>query len=84
MKPHPKALVTGANGFIATWIVQVLIDRGYTVVGTVRSVSKGTFMKQKFGDQFEFAVVGDLEVCQSKLMPQAAFQTNVIIDGCFR
>jgi len=60
VKSPNKVLVTGANGFIATWIVQVLINRGYSVVGTVRSVPKGTFMKQLFGDKFEFAVVGDL------------------------
>jgi len=60
VKSPGKVLVTGANGFIATWIVQVLISRGYSVVGTVRSVPKGTFLKQLFGDKFEFAVVGDL------------------------
>ena len=61
-KPPAKVLVTGTNGFIATWIVKILIDRGYSVVGTVRSALKGTFMKQQFGDKFEFAVVGDLVV----------------------
>ncbi len=63
-KPPAKVLVTGTNGFIATWIVKVLIDRGYSVVGTVRSVPKGTFMKQQFGDKFEFAIVGGLWVCR--------------------
>ncbi len=62
IKSPAKVLVTGANGFIATWIVQVLIDRGYSGVGTVRSVPKGTVMKQQFEDKFEFAIVGDLGV----------------------
>ncbi|KAL2607779.1 hypothetical protein R1flu_026352 [Riccia fluitans] len=29
--------VTGANGFIATWVVKLLLERGYTVRGTVRN-----------------------------------------------
>ncbi|KAG6728154.1 hypothetical protein I3842_02G158900 [Carya illinoinensis] len=29
--------VTGAGGFIASWIVKLLLDRGYTVKGTVRN-----------------------------------------------
>jgi nucleoside-diphosphate-sugar epimerase len=32
-------LVTGATGYIASWIVKYLIDEGYTVHGTVRSKS---------------------------------------------
>jgi dihydroflavonol-4-reductase len=31
--------VTGAGGFIASWIVRGLLERGYTVHGTVRSVA---------------------------------------------
>ncbi|TXG46751.1 hypothetical protein EZV62_026045 [Acer yangbiense] len=29
--------VTGANGFIASWIVKLLLEKGYTVRGTVRN-----------------------------------------------
>lgn len=29
--------VTGAGGFIASWIVKLLLERGYTVKGTVRN-----------------------------------------------
>jgi nucleoside-diphosphate-sugar epimerase len=28
--------VTGASGYIASWIVRLLLDRGYTVRATVR------------------------------------------------
>uniref|UniRef100_A0A0W0G8E9 Putative D-lactaldehyde dehydrogenase n=1 Tax=Moniliophthora roreri TaxID=221103 RepID=A0A0W0G8E9_MONRR len=34
-------LVTGANGYIAAWIVAILLERGYTVHATVRSESRG-------------------------------------------
>ncbi|CAF1265178.1 unnamed protein product [Rotaria magnacalcarata] len=33
-------LVTGANSFIGTWIVQDLLEKGYNVRGTVRSQAK--------------------------------------------
>jgi NADPH:quinone reductase-like Zn-dependent oxidoreductase len=29
--------VTGASGFIASWLVKLLLERGYTVRGTVRN-----------------------------------------------
>lgn len=32
--------VTGASGFIASWIVKLLLQRGYTVRATVRDPSK--------------------------------------------
>lgn len=34
--------VTGAGGFIASWIVKLLLERGYTVRGTVRN--PGTYV----------------------------------------
>uniref|UniRef100_A0AAU2B5J3 Cinnamyl alcohol dehydrogenase CAD2 n=1 Tax=Conocephalum conicum TaxID=41839 RepID=A0AAU2B5J3_CONCI len=30
-------VVTGANGFIASWVVKILLERGYNVRGTVRN-----------------------------------------------
>lgn len=32
--------VTGAGGFIASWMVKLLLERGYTVRGTVRNPGK--------------------------------------------
>nr|XP_043623148.1 phenylacetaldehyde reductase-like [Erigeron canadensis] len=40
MSGEGKAVcVTGASGFIASWIVKLLLDRGYTVHATVRSLA---------------------------------------------
>lgn len=36
--PSKNVLVTGVSGYIASWVVKHLLDRGYTVHGTVRSV----------------------------------------------
>ncbi|KAI0690439.1 NAD(P)-binding protein [Cytidiella melzeri] len=58
-----KVLVTGANGYIAVWLVKKLLDEGYAVRGTVRSASKGTYLSKIFaehGDKFEVVVVEDI------------------------
>ncbi|KAI0056652.1 D-lactaldehyde dehydrogenase [Artomyces pyxidatus] len=58
-----KVLVTGANGFIAAWIVRTLLESGYTVRGTVRSASKGEHLKALFAsfkERFEVVTVDDI------------------------
>jgi nucleoside-diphosphate-sugar epimerase len=32
--------VTGASGYIASWVVKILLQRGYTVKATVRDPSQ--------------------------------------------
>ena len=58
-----KVLVTGANGFIAVWLVKDLLEKGFSVRGTVRSESKGEHLKKLFsqyGDKLELVVVDDI------------------------
>ena len=61
-----KVLVSGANGYIAMWIVRTLLERGFTVRGTVRTEEKGKFMIEYFkslgygGDKFEVVIVNDI------------------------
>ncbi|THH04102.1 hypothetical protein EW145_g5769 [Phellinidium pouzarii] len=60
-----KVLVSGANGFIAVWVVKDLLDQGYAVRGTVRVASKGThllnlFKKEEENGMFELVVVPDI------------------------
>ncbi|KAJ7596322.1 D-lactaldehyde dehydrogenase [Mycena floridula] len=58
-----KILVTGANGFVATWLVRTLLEKGYSVRGTVRSAAKGKSLSEQFasfGDKFEYAIVEDI------------------------
>lgn len=58
--------VTGASGFIALHLVQQLLEKGYTVVATVRSLSNGTklqplrHMQQKFGES-KLRIVGGVD-----------------------
>lgn len=55
-----KVFVTGANGFIAQHIVVALLERGYAVVGAVRSVAKGDALARDLGSKrFRYEVVPD-------------------------
>ncbi len=59
-----KVLVTGANGFVAMWVVRTLLESGYRVKGTVRSLDKGEFLKKYFanyGERLELVVVPNIE-----------------------
>jgi len=61
--PGKKVLVTGANGFSAIHIVDLLLKKGYSVRATVRSESKGTHLKKifgKYGDKLELVTVPDI------------------------
>ena len=66
VKKGSKILVSGANGYIAMWIVRTLLERGFTVRGTVRTEDKGKFLIEYFkslgyGDKFEVVLVDDIE-----------------------
>lgn len=61
--PPAKVLVTGASGFIAAWVVKTLLEKGYIVVGTVRSDSKGKYLQnlfKEYGDRFSYVIVEDI------------------------
>lgn len=62
--PRSKVLVTGANGFIASHIINVLLELGYTVRGTVRTPTP--WLDDYFADQwgsgrFESVLVPDFQ-----------------------
>ncbi|KAF7966124.1 hypothetical protein HWV62_39968 [Athelia sp. TMB] len=63
LKAPAKVLVSGANGFVAIWVVRTLLENGYAVRGTVRSESKGGHLKEifkEYGDKLEVIVVHDI------------------------
>jgi len=60
-----KVLVTGANGFIAMWIMRALLQQGYSVRGTVRSENKAAPVLKHFADysgKVELVIVPDMTV----------------------
>ncbi len=61
--PGIKILVSGANGFIAVWIIKHLLESGYGVRGTVRRHEKAKHLHTLFGEfgtNFESVVVPDI------------------------
>ncbi|KAF8875091.1 hypothetical protein CPB84DRAFT_1966828 [Gymnopilus junonius] len=58
-----RVLITGANGYIAMWIIRTLLEQGYSVRGVVRSLEKATKLKQHFssyGDKLELIIIEDM------------------------
>lgn len=57
-------LITGASGFIAQHIVKLLIDKGYSVIGTVRLKAKGEKLKANCdhisAGKFQYTIVPDI------------------------
>ncbi|KAK4161386.1 putative NADPH-dependent methylglyoxal reductase [Cladorrhinum sp. PSN259] len=60
-----KVLLTGGTGFIASHILDTLLDHGYDVVTTVRSQEKGQRLLQSidkpFAPRVSFAIVPELD-----------------------
>lgn len=64
---HSIVLVSGSNGWIASHIVDQLLQAGYNVRGTSREVAKAQWLKEyverAYGPgRFEIAVVPDMGV----------------------
>ncbi|KAH7325291.1 hypothetical protein B0J17DRAFT_723064 [Rhizoctonia solani] len=58
-----KILITGVNSYVGAHVAQDLLDRGFTVVGTVRSSSKGDDITRcfiQYGDRFSYTIVEDI------------------------
>lgn len=59
-------LVTGVNGFVASHVVDRLLEDGFNVRGSVRSEEKGKWLHQVFGSRygkgrFETVIVPDMQ-----------------------
>jgi nucleoside-diphosphate-sugar epimerase len=66
--------VTGASGFIASWLVKMLLERGYTVKGTVRNPEKAKHLLQLPGASDR------LQLVAADLLQPGAFDSAV--EGC--
>lgn len=59
LPPNGLILVTGANGHVASVMIQVFLENGYSVRGTVRSIEKHRALLDYFGPKFSLAEVSD-------------------------
>ncbi|KAL5504580.1 hypothetical protein ACEPAH_7241 [Sanghuangporus vaninii] len=71
VKPPAKVLVTGANGFIAAWVVRMLLENGFSVRSTVRAESKSSYLRNLLKD----------DVMKSKL--EFLVAPNMVDPGAF-
>lgn len=61
--PPATILVTGASGFIGSWVCLALLNAGYLVRSTVRTAEKGEYLKTLFSahiSNFSYVLVGDV------------------------
>jgi nucleoside-diphosphate-sugar epimerase len=72
------ALVTGGTGFIATYVVKLLLERGGSVHTTVRRLDDRTKCQPLLELQTEFP--GKLEIFQADLLKDGSF--NKAMQGC--
>ncbi len=61
--PGGLILVIGANGYIASVTIQVLLEHGYRVRGTVRAGETYKWMLEYYGPKFQLVEVPDINDC---------------------
>lgn len=65
MRADGAVLVTGASGYIASWVCLYLLEQGFAIRGTTRDEKKGKWMKDMYKsrghDKFDYVIVSDLE-----------------------
>jgi short-subunit dehydrogenase len=70
-------LVTGATGFIGTWIVETLLRNGYKVRAAVRTEEKGQHLLEIFGNygtKLTLSVIGDMSKVKAPKSPSIFLQ----------
>jgi nucleoside-diphosphate-sugar epimerase len=65
--PNSTVLVTGINGFIASHVADELLQAGYKVRGTTRTLQKGEFIRNLFAgkygaDRIEIVAVPNISI----------------------
>ncbi len=71
-------LVTGGSGYIASWVVQQLLEQGYKVNATVRNKSKIAKVDHLLGLQKKFP--GKLALYEADLLKEGSFKESM--KGC--
>jgi nucleoside-diphosphate-sugar epimerase len=66
------AVVTGASGFVASHIVKQLLEKGYDVRGTVRSLANGAPLL-RLAD----ALPGTLQLFEADLLKEGSFDAAI-------
>ncbi len=75
---NSPVLVTGGSGYIASWVVKLLLEEGYNVHATVRNKSKIEKIEHLLKMQEEFGQ--KLQLFEADLLQEGSFATA--IEGC--
>lgn len=68
-----KVLITGANGFIGSYLAHFLLRRGYTVIATARNFHPGTRRLLQGAEQLE------LDVMDTEKLGRLSLQADVLV-----
>ena len=77
-KIKSQVLVTGASGYIASWLVKYLLEDGYTVHGTVKSLDNKK--KVEHLNKIAEESVGELKLFEADLLKEGSFENAM--KGC--
>lgn len=62
MTAHKKVFLTGASGFVASHVLELLVKQGYSVKATVRSQDKADYILTRYkGKPVETVIVPDIQ-----------------------
>src|SRR4051812_18547137 len=66
--PGDTVLVTGGTGYLAGWLIAGLLQRGYQVRTTVRSLDKAQRVRDAVSEQTSGQAVGTIEFAVADLL----------------
>jgi len=72
MEDKNTVLVTGANGYVASWIVKKLIEKGHTVHATVRDINDSS--KTAHLKSLEVGNLGKLKIFEADLLIEDSYK----------
>ncbi|MEQ1438856.1 aldehyde reductase [Fontimonas sp. SYSU GA230001] len=78
MNPAAPVLVTGASGYVASWLVRDLLEAGYTVHGTVRDPQKKSGLEHLH--ELSESHPGKLKLFKADLLDAGAY--DAAMQGC--
>ena len=76
--PSETVCLTGASGFLGSWVVKYLLDRGYTVHATVRSAAKASYLMSLPGAEQRLKIFDGVDL----LVPDAFDAAMTGCDAC--
>lgn len=75
MSEEKKVCITGASGYLASWVVKHFLEEGWTVHGTLRDPSKAAHL-HKMSDEYP----GKLKLFSADLLAPGSFREAM--EGC--